>query len=173
MPTPSSTRPTEHHVLMIAMLSMIIMSPSVSSHHTRDHLCVCLSQLPARVERTSSPSPTLKPVRTWPSPLSSTSRCASVLTLTKSSVSDQVKHTNTHPQVMCEAMANHQRRSCTVDLGSKASVCVEVTFIRIHRQHSWWQKSLQSKNIKPFQKNTAHQRPQLTAFSWKYSKHVH
>lgn len=43
----------------------------------------------------SSPSPTLKPVHTWPSPLSSTSRCASVLTLTKSSVSDQVKHQNT------------------------------------------------------------------------------
>lgn len=94
VPTPSSTRPTEHHVLM-AILSMRIISPSVSSHHTCDHVFVCLSQLPARVERTSSPSPTLKPVRTWPSPLSSTSRCASVLTLTRSSVSDQVKHANT------------------------------------------------------------------------------
>lgn len=43
----------------------------------------------------SSLSPTSKPVRTWPSPLSSTSKCAFVLTLTKSSVSDQVKHNKT------------------------------------------------------------------------------
>lgn len=54
------------------------------------HVLVHL-QLPAREGPTSSPCLTLKPAPTWPSPHSSTSRCASALTLTRSSVWVQVR----------------------------------------------------------------------------------
>lgn len=54
------------------------------------HVLVHL-QLPAREGPTSSPCLTLKPAPTWPSPHSSTSRCASAVTLTRSSVWVQVR----------------------------------------------------------------------------------
>lgn len=53
-------------------------------------VCV-LPQLPAKVEQTSSPCRTSKPAPTWPSLLSSTSRCASALTLRKFSAWDRVR----------------------------------------------------------------------------------
>lgn len=81
---------------MMTILIMRIISTSLASQYTQCIcLCLCFSQLPVKVEQMSSQSPTLKPAHTWPSPLSSTSRCVFVLTLTKSSVSDQVKHKNT------------------------------------------------------------------------------
>lgn len=52
-------------------------------------VCV-LFQLPVKVERMSSPCLTSRPAPTWPSLLSCTSRCASALTLRRSSVWDQV-----------------------------------------------------------------------------------
>lgn len=65
-------------------------------------------QLPAKVEQTSSPCPTLKPAPTWPSLPSSTSRCASVLTLTRSSVSVRVRTPPICPLAPFHALTAHR-----------------------------------------------------------------
>lgn len=70
-----------------------------------------LFQLPAKVERMSSRCLTLKPAPIWPSLPSSTSRCASVLTLTRSSAWVQVRPPPICPLTRCHSLTGNGETS--------------------------------------------------------------